>query len=224
MTATTLDVQRMALADVNPAEYNPRVRLEPGSAEYDGLRKSIETFGYVDPLVWNKHTGNLVGGHQRYWILLDMGATEADVSVVDLDDDREKALNIALNNPKLQGSWNIHQLRAVVDSLDIELQAAAGMYDRDVAELMRVSEIDNATTFLGDFNPDDDHVSIGAPELKDDHPHRTGEQFFQMQIVLDEHQRSLYYEAINRAKRNHGIDNSMEALVAVCERYIQDDS
>jgi len=59
----------------------------------------------VEPIVWNKRTGNIVGGHQRLKVLLDMGMREVDCVVVDLDEAKEKALNLALN--KIQGELGL---------------------------------------------------------------------------------------------------------------------
>ena len=86
---------------LNPAAYNPRKDLKPGDREYEKLKRSITTYGFLEPLIWNKTTGNVVGGHQRLKILLDMGHTEIDCVVVELDPQKEKALNVALN--KIQG-------------------------------------------------------------------------------------------------------------------------
>lgn len=76
-------------------------------------------------LVWNRRTGNLVGGHQGFKILVnELGSSEVNVSVVDLDDAREKALNIALN--KISGDWDEDKLAQVLSELqesdlDVEL-------------------------------------------------------------------------------------------------------
>lgn len=48
----------------------------------------------MEPIIWNKTTGNVVGGHQRLKVLLDLGQTEIDCVIVELDDKREKALNL----------------------------------------------------------------------------------------------------------------------------------
>ena len=56
--------ERRLIADLKPAEYNPRKRLKPGDAEYEKLRNSIEKFGYVDPIIINAD-GTVIGGHQR---------------------------------------------------------------------------------------------------------------------------------------------------------------
>ena len=92
-----MQIERISIDRINPAPYNPRVDLRPGDPDYQRLSKSIETFGCVEPLIWNRRSGNLVGGHQRLKILRARGDTEADVSVVDLPPAKEKALNVALN-------------------------------------------------------------------------------------------------------------------------------
>ena len=97
-------IEKIPAAKLNPAAYNPRKDLKPGDKEYEKLKRSIAEFGYVEPIIWNKTTGNVVGGHQRLKVLLDLGQTEIDCVVVELDDKREKALNLALN--KIQGDWD----------------------------------------------------------------------------------------------------------------------
>lgn len=88
--------------DLLPADYNPRKDLKPGDPEYEKQKRSIEQFGYVESVIWNEHTGRVVGGHQRLKVLTDMGITEVDVVVVSLSEEKEKAMNIALN--KISGS------------------------------------------------------------------------------------------------------------------------
>jgi DNA modification methylase len=110
-----MKIERISIDRINPAPYNPRVDLQPGDAEYEKLQRSIEQFGCVEPLVWNSRTGHLVGGHQRFKILLAQGHREVEVSVVDLALDQEQALNIALN--KIQGDWDLPKLAALLDDL-----------------------------------------------------------------------------------------------------------
>ena len=111
-----MDIQRIEVSRINPAAYNPRIDLKPGDPEYEKLKQSINTFGYVEPLVWNKQTGNLVGGHQRLKILIEQGATNVEVSVVDLPIDEEKALNLALN--KIRGDWDEDKLAVLLEELN----------------------------------------------------------------------------------------------------------
>jgi ParB-like chromosome segregation protein Spo0J len=101
-------IETKRTADLIPADYNPRKDLKPGDVEYEKLKRSIEQFGYVEPVIWNKTTGFVVGGHQRLKVLLDMGITEVECVVVEMDAEKEKALNIALN--KISGEWDKDKL------------------------------------------------------------------------------------------------------------------
>ena len=108
-------IERKHTADLIPADYNPRKDLKPGDTEYEKLKRSIEQFGYVEPVIWNKTTGFVVGGHQRLKVLLDMGITEVECVVVEMDAEKEKALNIALN--KISGEWDKDKLALLIADL-----------------------------------------------------------------------------------------------------------
>jgi ParB-like chromosome segregation protein Spo0J len=56
-----LNIQKIRAGLLNPAAYNPRKDLKPGDKEYEKLKRSIEEFGYVEPVIWNQKTGNVVG-------------------------------------------------------------------------------------------------------------------------------------------------------------------
>ena len=108
-------IEKKNTADLLPADYNPRKDLKPGDAEYEKLKRSIEQFGYVEPVIWNKTTGRVVGGHQRLKVLMDMGITEVECVVVEMDESQEKALNIALN--KISGEWDKDKLALLIADL-----------------------------------------------------------------------------------------------------------
>ena len=110
-------IRTVKIKDLKAAAYNPRKDLQPGDKEYDKLAKSIAEFDYIDPVIWNKRSGNIVGGHQRLKILKELGHTEIDVSVVDLDDVKEKALNLTLN--KIGGDWDLPKLSDLLLELDV---------------------------------------------------------------------------------------------------------
>ena len=75
-------VKTMPIAELKPADYNPRKDLQPGDAEYEKLKRSLTEFGYVEPVIWNSTTGHVVGGHQRLKVLEDLGHNTVDVIVV----------------------------------------------------------------------------------------------------------------------------------------------
>jgi DNA modification methylase len=131
-----MKIQRVSINSINPAAYNPRLDLKPGDADYEKLKKSIQSFGYVEPLVWNKRTGSLVGGHQRFKILVAEGFKDVDVSVVDLPLDKEKTLNIALN--KISGNWDNLKLAKLLEDIKTNTDIDVRLTGFDIPEINKL--------------------------------------------------------------------------------------
>lgn len=112
-----MEWRTIPIDDLRPAAYNPRKKLKPGDKEYEKIKNSIQEFGYVEPIIVN-YDMTVIGGHQRLTVLKDLGYTEVDCVVLHIEDENKvKALNIALN--KITGAWN-EQLLA---DLLVDLQA-----------------------------------------------------------------------------------------------------
>ena len=160
-----MEIRTLNIDQLVPADYNPRKKLKPGDAEYEKLKRSLQEFGYVDPVIWNERTGHVIGGHQRLQVLIDSGETEVQVSVVDLDEDQEKALNIALN--KISGEWDMAALAELLDELkrtDLDL-ALTGFDADEVDELFRKMQTTDEVK-EDDFNVDAATAGITEPVSK----------------------------------------------------------
>lgn len=107
--------EKIKFADLIPADYNPRKDLQPGDKEWENISDSLKNFGLVEPLVYNKRSGRIVGGHQRVKILAEQGQTEALFSVVDLNDEDEKILATKLN--RVQGFWDSRKLAELLTEI-----------------------------------------------------------------------------------------------------------
>lgn len=149
-----MEIRRIPISLINPAPYNPRKDLQPGDPEYERLKKSIEEFSLVEPLIWNETTGNLVGGHQRLKVLIERGETEVEVSVVRLDSVKEKALNLALN--KIQGQWDYPKLKDLLVELD------TGEFDIEITGF-GLDEIEQLLTELPDA---EDEGAVETSEIE----------------------------------------------------------
>lgn len=112
-----MNIQKIQVNKLIPATYNPRKDLKPNDEEYIKIKNSIENFGFVSPLVINKDM-TVIGGHQRLKVLIELGYTEIECIIVDLDKTSEKALNIALN--KIQGDWDEEKLESLLKELKTE--------------------------------------------------------------------------------------------------------
>ena len=130
-----MQIRKVAVSQLHAAEYNPRKDLKPEDAEYKKLKRSMEEFGYVEPVIWNEATGNVVGGHQRLKVLLEAGETEIDVVVVNLAEEDEKTLNVLLN--KVKGRWEITALTELLQELDAAgAMEATGFEDWELQSLL----------------------------------------------------------------------------------------
>lgn len=150
---TEMIIKRIPVSELKPAKYNPRKDLKPGDPAYEKIKRSLHDFGYVDPIIWNEVTGNIVGGHQRYKVLTAEGATEVDCVVVHIENPAdEKALNIALN--KATGDW---EPQALADLL-LDLQDSGydlGATGFDAAEINDLfSQVHDKEAVEDDFDID----------------------------------------------------------------------
>ncbi|MFP5116091.1 ParB N-terminal domain-containing protein [Bacillaceae bacterium C204] len=156
-----MQIVKMKMADLKPADYNPR---KISNAELEKLKRNIEVFGYVDPMIWNKRTQHLVGGHQRYKALSDLGFEEVDVVVLDMDLTKEKALNIALN--KVTGEFDLEMLKDVLLEIDVgnvDIELSGFSLDEIEGMMTRTyQEFDNDEVDLDDF--EDDKFNCRCPE------------------------------------------------------------
>lgn len=155
-----MNIQEININQINPAVYNPRVDLKPGDEEYEKLKVSIDTFGYVEPLVWNQRTGNLVGGHQRLKILIEQGLTDVEVSVVDLSLEREKTLNLALN--KITGNWDEDKLSDLLRELSENPEIDETISGFDLAEISEILD-KAAETEEDEFDSERERQKIENP-------------------------------------------------------------
>ncbi len=151
------------LADLHPAEYNPRKKLTPSDPEYVQIKNSITEFGYADPIVINTD-GTIIKGHQRCNVMIDLGYTEAEVIVLDIQDKaKEKALNIALN--KITGKWDNQLLKDLLVELDLEGYdfSVTGFHRDELEDLIQQLDIPPEATD-DDFDPDMEAENIEIPE------------------------------------------------------------
>lgn len=137
--AEKFTVEAIHRSEINLAEYNPR---SISAANKKRLKKSLKENGLVEPLIWNRRTGRLVSGHQRLAIIDDTEKTQdytLSVSVIDVDEQAEKKLNVQLNNPGLSGVFDLESLLHLQSDIGIEF-ADLGFDDFDVKMLLGETE------------------------------------------------------------------------------------
>ena len=157
-----MNIQRLSITQLTPAPYNPRRALKPGDPRFEKLARSLSEFDLVQPLVWNSRTGHLVGGHQRLEILKHRGWSEVDCVVVDLSLEREKALNVTLNNAEVAGDWETDLLADLIADLqdmpDFDA-TLTGFDEKQLADLL-MSPVDD------DFEEEEDATDLITATLE----------------------------------------------------------
>lgn len=150
-------LKTMPIADLKAAEYNPRTISE---AALTGLAESLKRFGLVQPIIWNKRTGNVVGGHQRLKVLQASGEKDAQVIEVDLPLTEEKALNVTLNNPEITGDFTdgleamLAEIQQAIPQGFLELKLDALMEEKtddEKANLDDIPPVARPITKVGDL-------------------------------------------------------------------------
>jgi ParB-like chromosome segregation protein Spo0J len=182
-----IEVRKVSIDKLKEAEYNPRVQLRPGDAEYEALRKSIEENGPVVPIVWNERTGVVIGGHQRLAVLRDMGAKEVDAAVVNFTESEEKQANIALN--KIEGEWDDAKLQEMFAGMDTEDIYDAGFTDAEIFATAEKAEDDG-----------DEWGDITEPGRTEEEPEEEREEEFVVYLSFKSE------ESANEWVRNEGLE------------------
>ena len=134
----SLEIRVLPIGQLQPAPYNPRKPVRPGSPAYRKLKASLAEFGLVEPLVWNERTGHVVGGHARLRILKELGVAAVPVSVVRLSEAREKALNVVLNNQEAQSRYDPAKLADLLIELEKLPELKMTGFDRATIETLRL--------------------------------------------------------------------------------------
>lgn len=110
-----MKIEQRKISSLKPAPYNPR---QATKQQEENLKRSLEKFGVVEPVIVNDQTGHIVGGHFRVRELKKLGVKDVDCVIVDLSLEDEKELNIRLNAntggwdfDMLANEWDVEELK-----------------------------------------------------------------------------------------------------------------
>lgn len=160
-------VETRRLGDLVPAGYNPR---QISRTARERLRASLRRYGLASSLTLNQRTGRLVGGHQRLAVLLEELGPEAEVpvSLVDLDEADEQALNVTLNREDLAGTWDAGRLEEILSTLRAD--APDLLADLRLDEWSRLETLDAealARRIAGEEEPETETTEADREALAD---------------------------------------------------------
>lgn len=173
------EVETIKITDLKPADYNPR---QISNEEFNKLTQSLNEFGLIDPIIINLQNNKIIGGHQRYDVLLnkyinnneyqelnlirlgDIGWVFTETELTVKSEDHEKAMNLVLN--KIHGEWDTEKLKTVFQDLTLN------EFDLELTGFNKVELEDLNLNFTDNTITTDDPTAITDDEytIEDDLP------------------------------------------------------
>ena len=187
-----MEIEKIDINKLNPSIYNPRKDLKKDDAEYIKLKKSIEEFGYVEPILINRDY-TVIGGHQRLKVLKDLNYDVIDCTVVDVDKTKEKALNVALN--KISGEWDNELLKDLMQELQDE------NFDMELTGFDE-NEIENMMVWY----EDSDDLNLGNNDMSGDTKEKNEKMIF---VFYNDEDLNYVKKKLNIANNKNTIDSNI---------------
>lgn len=205
-------MKRLHRSQIHGADYNPRKIDSYARAK---LEKNLRKAGLIEALIWNERTGNLVGGHQRLSCLDAIAGTddyEIDVAVVNLTPKQEREQNIALNNPSIQGTWDLPLLEDLISSTPEFAIDEAG-FDRIDLEMLFGNDAMAELFEPRETDPELPSKSRGGRDTKEARKAdiertiaRNDSEFYVVVVFDDREQREAFMEGIGLDSEERYLD------------------
>lgn len=193
------EMQTLKRSELKGAEYNPRIIDKEAKKR---LKEGLKKHGLVSPITYNKRTGNIVSGHQRISQLDALEKNqdyELDVWVIDVDEAEEAVLNVQLNNPSMQGDWDLDKLAFMTEEFGVNFDDMGFskldvdfMFDGDdrFTELFETPEAEEVKTGLAE-------VKEARAKSKERMEEKNNINFYSVIVFEDEEAKKEFYRKIN---------------------------
>lgn len=135
-----MQIEQIAINKLKLAKYNPRKITDTAM---NGLIKSIQIFGIPQPIIVNKDM-TVIGGHQRVKACGELGYEQVPCIVLDVDKQKEKAMNISLNNKHIEGEFT-DVLQELLKDLKLDFPSYEDL------------QLDKLENIVGDINNGDEN-------------------------------------------------------------------
>ena len=215
----SIEVRR---SEIKLAAYNPR-KISADARK--SLKRGIKEFGLVGGIIVNRRTGmTLVSGHQRLDVMDELQKyPENDyilrVDVIDVDERQEKTLNILMNNPNSQGSWDMDALAKLVPDIDYK---AAGLNDADLSligldYLLQTDEQNVISSSLDNLMSETNAIKDAEKERRKVERQAAKDTKRQEKGVKSEEERIAHMKEVKSSVRDKAIKdaNNMDAYVVL---------
>lgn len=140
-------------ADVDPATLTPHALnwRTHGAQQRAVLEQVLDEIGFVQDVIVNERTGNLVDGHLRLELALERGEPSLPVVYVDLSEEEERRILLTLDPISAMAGVDTANLTALMEGMALGEDAWTKM----LADLARSNGIDPAPPLDGATDPDE---------------------------------------------------------------------
>lgn len=201
-------------SDIKNAEYNPRIISDEARKR---LSKSLKKHGLIQPIIVNRLTGNIVGGHKRLEqldILEKSNTYLIDVAIVEMTEKQEKEANIQLNNDLAMGEWDTKLLNDlfVNDKLDLDNTG----FDLDSINVLGIDfkydfpeEIESVKKDLKEANDIKDIKKKIKNDMESNYIENDSPNFFLVVVFLNEQEKDEWLKSKKLRKDTKYIDSEI---------------
>ncbi len=161
---------KLKLEWINPQELLPDLENPRRISEetLDNLKESLVQYGFIQPVIYNKRTNQIVGGHQRVKAAVKQSLTEIPVIYVNWSKKKQKSANLALN--RISGEWDYLKLEDYIKSIDLEEKDIDDLDDYTTGfteeDLKEISELNLEEIEEDNFDAESEAARIKKPKTK----------------------------------------------------------
>lgn len=178
------------------------------------IASSIKEFGFTNPILVDGDKG-VIAGHGRLKAAKIAGFDSVPViELSHLSPAQKKAYVIADNKIALNAGWDIELLQLEIENLtefDYDLSLTGFSAD----DFSRLSDDNDISKMQEIENDGSAKESTGSPTQQNQNS-----ELFPFSLMVDYDQRETIFTALNKAKQKHELENSSQAIWAICKDYI----
>jgi len=157
MKLSEMKIDTVKVEDLHPYAKNTRIH---GKRNLDAIKKSLDAFGQTKPIVVRRETMEILCGNGTYEAAVALGWKEIQCHIIDIDEERAKALMIADNRTSDLSENDEKNLLDILQNMDAEMLGLTGFDDTELDKMLQFHE--------GELFKDDEKKKEKKP--KDDKP------------------------------------------------------
>jgi hypothetical protein len=204
-----MKIEQVKIDKLIPYANNAREHSDQQIAQIAG---SIREYGFNNPILIDENN-TVIAGHGRLYAAMKLELKDAPcVRLSHLTETEKKAYILADNKIALNSTWNLSMLDLELKNLqeqDVDL-TLLGFTDADLSRLADDKDQERLDAMVSDAGIDDDIDTSNRPD----------QEMFPLSVMLEHDQRDTIFKALRKAKEEHTLENSGQALWAICKDYL----